>query len=321
MLPTIKLILDLSCLAACGAAFAVCRLWQAWRPHPLFRISAWCFACLGSLSFLSLYGAGAGLGATGLPDLRALWSRSLAEYFALVLTSALQAPVLLLLCRLFTEAAQAEWQGWRRRFPQVVAGGYLAASGIVFIILPLPGDWPMTLIQLIVIGVDWVVKPLYILALGLAITGAMLHIPDCPWPAIRRMLARWWPLPAILSLMAFASLWLPFLGSSLTVLVLGAALLAVRLGRSGLQTAALDAAKPVPLPAPKPESADRIAAMERLAFTPREREVCLRLLDGWTYSDIAGFLGIASTTVKTHVQNSYRKAGVANKLELARFLR
>ncbi len=53
----------------------------------------------------------------------------------------------------------------------------------------------------------------------------------------------------------------------------------------------------------------------------REVEIIRLLLDGKSYKEIARQLYIAHETVKTHVNNIYRKAGVRSKMELAKMVR
>ena len=55
-------------------------------------------------------------------------------------------------------------------------------------------------------------------------------------------------------------------------------------------------------------------------LTPRERDVCAWLARGYTMQAIAGFLGIASSTVDTHVRHVYQKLGVHSRDELHQLL-
>ena len=57
-----------------------------------------------------------------------------------------------------------------------------------------------------------------------------------------------------------------------------------------------------------------------VSLTPRERDVCAWLARGYTMHAIAGFLGIASSTVDTHVRHVYQKLGVHSRDELHRLL-
>ncbi|MES2456830.1 MAG: helix-turn-helix transcriptional regulator [Bacteroidota bacterium] len=52
------------------------------------------------------------------------------------------------------------------------------------------------------------------------------------------------------------------------------------------------------------------------ALTARETEVVLLLSRGMTYKEIAEMLHISTSTVDSHAQNSYKKAGVNNKIAL-----
>ena len=56
--------------------------------------------------------------------------------------------------------------------------------------------------------------------------------------------------------------------------------------------------------------------MPQDALTPREIEIASAYAQGDTYSAIATRLGIAPTTVRTHLATIYRKLGVSSKLEL-----
>lgn len=51
-------------------------------------------------------------------------------------------------------------------------------------------------------------------------------------------------------------------------------------------------------------------------LTPREHEVATAYASGDTYHEIAGQLGIAPSTVRTHLATIYRKLGVSSKIEL-----
>ncbi len=56
-------------------------------------------------------------------------------------------------------------------------------------------------------------------------------------------------------------------------------------------------------------------------ISEREREIVVLLLDGASYKEIAAKLFIAHETVKSHVTNIYKKAGVGSKMELAKAVR
>lgn len=53
-------------------------------------------------------------------------------------------------------------------------------------------------------------------------------------------------------------------------------------------------------------------------LTPAERRVVARLLKGRTAKETADDLGVATGTVRRHVQNIYGKLGVSNRIQLAR---
>jgi DNA-binding CsgD family transcriptional regulator len=52
------------------------------------------------------------------------------------------------------------------------------------------------------------------------------------------------------------------------------------------------------------------------ALSPREIEIARHYAEGATYHEIAAALGIAPSTVRTHLAAIYRKLGVSSKLEL-----
>ena len=54
----------------------------------------------------------------------------------------------------------------------------------------------------------------------------------------------------------------------------------------------------------------------KVAFSRREKEVGELIMEGYTAARIANALKIALPTVKTHIRNILRKAGVRNRLEL-----
>lgn len=55
-------------------------------------------------------------------------------------------------------------------------------------------------------------------------------------------------------------------------------------------------------------------------LTDREKEVVFYLIKGFTYKKIAQKLYISENTLKTHVKNIYRKAGVKSKVELIKII-
>lgn len=61
-----------------------------------------------------------------------------------------------------------------------------------------------------------------------------------------------------------------------------------------------------------------ICARSRLRWSPREADVAALILDGLTVPCIAQRLAIQPETVRTYVKRLYHKAGVRNKLGLAR---
>jgi DNA-binding CsgD family transcriptional regulator len=68
------------------------------------------------------------------------------------------------------------------------------------------------------------------------------------------------------------------------------------------------------------EKAEQVAVEEYLAgfgLSPREREVCIALLEGLTAKETGERLFISEGTVKIHMKKAYRKLGVRSKLQLA----
>ena len=59
----------------------------------------------------------------------------------------------------------------------------------------------------------------------------------------------------------------------------------------------------------------------RYEISEREYEVLVLLVEGFSYSHIAGRLFISHSTVKTHVASIYRKTGARGKVELANLVR
>lgn len=51
-------------------------------------------------------------------------------------------------------------------------------------------------------------------------------------------------------------------------------------------------------------------------LTPREREVCERMLKGWTYDGIAADLGLSAATVKTYRDRAFDRLGIHHRNEL-----
>ena len=49
-------------------------------------------------------------------------------------------------------------------------------------------------------------------------------------------------------------------------------------------------------------------------LSPREREILLWLIEGYTDKEIAGVLGISPRTVTTHVTSIYNKLGVFSRV-------
>lgn len=56
--------------------------------------------------------------------------------------------------------------------------------------------------------------------------------------------------------------------------------------------------------------------IDRKYLTEREREIVMLILDGKNKRDIAETLSLSVSTIKTNVENIYRKFDVHNKAEL-----
>jgi DNA-binding NarL/FixJ family response regulator len=308
--------LSVLCLPASVAAGTVCVLWHARSGHPLFRSATLLFLCVAGAELLAYArGVPSRDDKVGLELLAQFWKRNPAGYVELAIESLIQAPFLVLMTLVLCQTSQSEWQGLRRRAPEFVAGIYLVICLAGFLIMPFAGTLPPVVVDVASFGVNWIIRPLFLAVLGSAIIEAMIRIPDCPWPAIRQLLSRSWPALVVLTLLSGLGLFIPEARVGFDLLILFFSVATLMVGTRGMRPSSLgEKSSPV-------SDVDPANGMLRMGFTPREQEVCLHLLEGWTYGDIARFLNIAPTTVKTHVQNAYRKAGAANKLELARFLR
>ena len=56
--------------------------------------------------------------------------------------------------------------------------------------------------------------------------------------------------------------------------------------------------------------------VDNIILTPREREIVLHILSGKNKREIADLLNLSVSTIKTNVENIYRKFGVHNKVSL-----
>lgn len=83
----------------------------------------------------------------------------------------------------------------------------------------------------------------------------------------------------------------------------------------------------IPLPEPSEAAAGDhrrttapAAAAALAALTARERDVAALIAEGLTNDQVAGRLYISRSTVKTHLQSIYAKAGVPNRTALVALL-
>jgi len=56
---------------------------------------------------------------------------------------------------------------------------------------------------------------------------------------------------------------------------------------------------------------------KKFSLTGREKELLVLLLKGKSNKEISDLLYVSTETVKTHLQNIYRKLGVKNRMEAA----
>lgn len=84
-----------------------------------------------------------------------------------------------------------------------------------------------------------------------------------------------------------------------------------------LLLAAVGATAILYLTAPADRNADDVTVAPAEAWTPRELEVLALIAQGYTNDEIATDLVIALSTVKTHINNIYRKLGVRNRVQAA----
>ena len=83
-----------------------------------------------------------------------------------------------------------------------------------------------------------------------------------------------------------------------------------KLGLEGLAALEVEAVKTRSVP---PRLLDRLTNEHNLS--PRQREIMVLVVSGFTRQEIADELGIGSETVKRHLQQAYLKLGVHNKIE------
>jgi DNA-binding CsgD family transcriptional regulator len=278
------------------------------------------------LSLLSARLPGAEGGASGTIALLPGWRASPSRYVIASLSSLISYSAFpLVFARLACLSGNGDWRGFRAISYRVYAAASAASLCAIFILMPVLGDRhpgaAATAARAFDAAIAFALKPAFIASVAFAIVDLVARLLDCPWPRVRSLLKRTWPLFLVLSATSLLNVFIPWAGNAFKlILILGGAMSAAEslafLRESGLN------AKVRPEPEAKPdEGAGLEASMSARGFTGREREVCGLLLDGWTYGDIGRFLSISPTTVKTHVQSAYRRTGAANKLELLRTLK
>lgn len=67
----------------------------------------------------------------------------------------------------------------------------------------------------------------------------------------------------------------------------------------------------------RPEAGEAPESAYKLKFTKREADIIDGIIQGKNNPQLAAALGLSENTVKTHIQNIYRKAGANNRTELA----
>jgi two-component system response regulator DevR len=87
-----------------------------------------------------------------------------------------------------------------------------------------------------------------------------------------------------------------------------------------LATAVRQAFQPsVYFPAPKDTARQKPGEAHVLHLTPREREILRLVAEGHSNAALAKMLWVTQQTVKFHLSNVYRKLGVSNRTEAARW--
>lgn len=108
---------------------------------------------------------------------------------------------------------------------------------------------------------------------------------------------------------------------SMTIVVLGSPEVpgALPLDADGADVVAALASSPsTGEPSHDPARSEEVAALQRL--TRRERGVLVLLGQGLEFEEIAGRLSISEHTVRTHLQNLYRKLDLHSRLEIVRLV-
>ena len=59
---------------------------------------------------------------------------------------------------------------------------------------------------------------------------------------------------------------------------------------------------------------------DNIFLTEREKDIVSLLLEGKTKQEIAQILALSISTIKTNIENIYKKTGVHNKVELIIYL-
>jgi len=97
------------------------------------------------------------------------------------------------------------------------------------------------------------------------------------------------------------------LGGAITPSELLAAGRAIELGTGAIRTVLYDL--------PLPSVSDRPRQIDPCPMSGREVEVLRRLARGMVYKQIAGELGLSTSTVRTHLHNVYRKLGAMDRAQ------
>jgi DNA-binding NarL/FixJ family response regulator len=75
-----------------------------------------------------------------------------------------------------------------------------------------------------------------------------------------------------------------------------------------------------PRPAGEKRERDERAGIDRFSLTEREKGILALLLEGKSNKEISNLTFVSTETVKTHLQNIYRKLGVKSRLEAVALL-
>jgi DNA-binding CsgD family transcriptional regulator len=312
---TIDTLFGLLALAACAAGAVGALAANARQEHPRLKALAALFGyCALTLLSSAFSRAADGTGMLAMSgsylSLPHLFSYSPFLYCLNAFNSLVGSQLFLyLFAKLACLAGGSDWKGFRALFYTALLAACEAFIAAGLILMPATGSIPAA--DILDAIKDYALTPLVAGGLVFAIVDLVRHIESCPWPGIKLLLGRTWPVFAALSLSGLLSLLLPWFSWSYAAACVAGAVLCVR---ESLRFLALDGgAKPAGKVSPE--------KMAAIGLTESEQEVCIFLLDGWTRAEISRVLKIASSAVNAQIKSTYSKAGATNKRELSRALR